>query len=99
MYLSHILTIFQKIQRSVESRHWQVTTPIRQIWACAHLFGTLIYSICIISSIFDGNTWSKKFQNTKLFLQTNTPSLNSRVVEAYISLRFENGYIPEEKHG
>ena len=41
---------------------------IHQIWACAHLFGTLIYSICKISSIFDGNTWSKNFQNTKLFL-------------------------------
>jgi len=26
-------------------------------------------------------------------------SLNSRVVEAYINIRFEKGYIPEEKHG
>ena len=25
--------------------------------------------------------------------------LNSWVVEAYISIRLENGYIPEEKHG
>jgi len=40
--------------------------PIHQVWACAHLFGTLIYSIFIISSVFDGNTWSKNFQNTKL---------------------------------
>jgi len=60
--------------------------PIHQVWACAHLFGTLIYSICIIFSIFDGNTWSKNFQNTKLLYifwkvwTTNTPSLNSRVV-------------------
>jgi len=44
--------------------------PIHQIWACAHLFGTLIYSICMISSIFDGNTWSKNFQNTKPFLHS-----------------------------
>ena len=34
---------------------------IHQIWACAHLFGILIYSI------FDGNTWSKNFQNTIFF--------------------------------
>jgi len=25
MYLSHILTIFQNFQKSVEPRHWQVT--------------------------------------------------------------------------
>jgi hypothetical protein len=30
---------------------------------------------------------------------TNTLSLNSWVVEAYISIRLENGYVPEEKHG
>jgi len=30
---------------------------------------------------------------------TNTPSLNSWVVEAYISVRFENGHIPEKKLG
>jgi len=41
--------------------------PVHQVWACAHLFGTLIYSICMISSIFDGNTWSKIFKIQKLF--------------------------------
>jgi len=40
---------------------------INQIWARAHLFGTLIYSIYKISFIFDGNAWSENFQNTKHF--------------------------------
>ena len=30
---------------------------------------------------------------------TNTLSLNSWVIEAYISIRLENRYIPEEKYG
>ena len=34
----------------------QATTLLCQVCACAHLFGTLIYFICMISSIFDGNT-------------------------------------------
>jgi len=28
MYLSHIFTIFQILQRSVEPRHWQATTQL-----------------------------------------------------------------------
>jgi len=100
-----IFTIFQKLSKICGTMPLAGYHPIHQVWACAHLFGTLIYSICINSSIFDGNTWSKNFQNTIFFYifwkvwTTNTPSLNSRVVEAYISIRFENGYIPEEKHG
>jgi len=49
--------------------------------ACAHLFVTLTYSINKISSIFDGNTWSKNSQKYKTFFYifwkvwtTNTPS-------------------------
>jgi len=69
MYLSHILTIFQKISKIRGATPLASYHPIHQIWACAHLFGTLIYTICIISSIFYGNTWSKFFsKNTKLFL-------------------------------
>jgi len=78
---------------------------IHQIWAYAHLFGTLIYSICKISSIFDGNTWRKNSKYKTFFYlfwkvwTINTLSLNSWVGEAYISIRLENGYIPEDKHG
>jgi len=40
---------------------------IHQIWACAHLFGTPVYSIYTISSIFDDNTWSKNFKMRTFF--------------------------------
>jgi len=103
-YIYHFPKSFSKIRG---------TTPlvghhsIHQIWACAHLFGTLIYSTCIVSSIFDGNTRSKnlfKIQNFFFYIfwkvwTTNTPFLNSWVVEAYISICLKNGYILEEKHG
>jgi len=79
---------------------------IHQIWACANLFGTLIYSTYKISSIFlMAILEAKNFKIQKLFYifwkvwTTNTPSLNSWVVEAYIRIRLENGYTPEEKHG
>jgi len=81
---------------------------IHQIWACANLFGTLIYSTYKISSILRWQYLKQKKKNSKyknfsyIFWKvwtTNTPSLNSWVVEAYISIRLENGYTPEEKHG
>jgi len=109
MYPPHILTIFQKKNKNSKIRgamHLAGHHSISQIWACALLFGTLIYSIYIISSIFDGNAWSKlffkKIQNFFYIfwkVWTNTPSLNSWVVEAYIRIRLENGYTPEKKHG
>ena len=104
MYLPIIFTIFQIFSKIRGAMPLAGHHSIHQIWACAHLFGTLIYSICKISSIFNGNTSSKNFQNTKLFLHllksvNNTLSLNSWVGEAYISIRLENGYIPKEKHG
>jgi len=98
MYLPIIFTIFQKNSKIRGAMPLAGHHSINQIWACAHLFGTLIYSICKISSIFYGNTWSKIFQNTKLLFYilwkvwtTNTLSLNSWVGEAYISIRLENG--------
>jgi ribosomal protein L34 len=47
----------------------------------------------------------QKFSKYKTFLtffekcEQQTLSLNSWVVETYINIRLENGYIPEEKHG
>jgi len=79
--------------------------PIHQIWVCAYLFGTLIYSICITSSIFDGNTWSKNVQNTKLPLHLLKSVNNKHTFFELMSIwsvhqiQFENGYIPEEKYG
>jgi len=103
MYLPIIFTIFQfffsKIGGATLLAGYH---SIDQIWACARLFGTLIHSTYKIPSIFYGNTWSENFQNTKTFFYifwkvwiTNTLSLNSWV-KAYISIRLENGYIPEE---
>ena len=42
--------------------------PIYQIWACAHLFGTLIYSICIISFYFWWQYLKQKILKYKTFL-------------------------------
>ena len=105
MYLPIIFTIFQKISEIRGAMSLAGHHSIHQIWASAHLLGILIYSIRKISSIFDDNTWSKNFQNTKLFYifwkvwTTNTLSLNSWVGQAYIIIRLENGYILKEKHG
>jgi len=79
--------------------------PIHPVWACAHLFGTLIHSICMISSVFYGNTWGENFQNTKPFLHSLKSVNNKHTFFELMSIwsvhqiRFENGYIPEEKHG
>ena len=105
MYLPHITYHFSNFSKIHGATPLAGHHSIHQIWSYAHLFGTLIYSICIVSSIFYGNTWSENFQNTKLFYifwkvwTKNTPSLNSWVVEAYIGIHLENGYTPEEKHG
>jgi len=51
-------------------------------------------------AIFEANF--SKYKTFYIFwkvLTTNTLSLNSWVGEAYISIRLENDYIPEEKHG
>ena len=97
---------FPNFSKSVEPCHLRVTTQFIK-FEPVPIYLELTYSIWKISSVFDGNTWSKKFsKNTKLFFYifwkvrtTNTLSLNSWVDETYISIRLENGYIPEEKHG
>ena len=93
-----IFTIFQKLLKIRGTMPLAGHHSIHQIWACAHLFGTLILSICIVSSIFDGNTRSKNIFKIQNFFYifwkvwtTNTPFLNSWVVEAYISIRLKNG--------
>jgi len=79
--------------------------PIHPVWVCAHLFGTLTHSICMISSVFYGNTWSENFQNTKPFLHSLKSVNNKHTFFELMSIwsihqiRFENGYISEEKHG
>jgi len=65
---SHIFTIFQNLSKIRGATPLVGHHSIHQIWARAHLFWTLIYSICKISSIFDGNAWSKNFQNTNFFI-------------------------------
>ena len=62
-------TIFQNFQKkSVEPRHWQVTTqfikfkPVPIYWELSFILHTKFLLF------FDGNTWSKNFQNTKTFL-------------------------------
>jgi len=68
MYPPHIFTIFQNFQKIRRVTPLAGYHSIHQIWACAHLFGTLIYSICIISFYFLRQYLKQIFfQNTKLF--------------------------------
>ena len=80
---------------------------INQIWACAHLFGTLTYPICkflhFLMAILEAKNSQK---NKKTFFtsfekceQQTHPPLNSWVDETCIIIHLENGYILEEKHG
>jgi len=103
---SHIIYHFQKFSKIRGATPLAGYHPIHQIWACAHLFGTLINSICIISFYFWWQYLKQIFFKIQNFFYifwkvwtTNTPFLNSWVVEAYISIRLKNGYTPEEKHG
>jgi len=109
MYPPHIVTIFQIFSKIRGTTPLAGYHPIHQIWACANLFGTLIYSAYKNFFYFwwqylKQKKLSKK-NNTKLFYifwkvwTTNTPSLNSRVVEAYIHIHLEDGNTPGEKHG
>jgi len=106
MYPPHIFTIFQNFQRSVEPRHWQVTTRFIKFEPVPIYLELSFILFAKFLPFFDGNTWSKKNFKIQNFFYIfwkvwtiNTLSLNSWVVEAYISIRLENGYIPEKKQG
>jgi len=97
---------FPNFWKFVEPCHWRVPTQFIKFEPVPTYLELSFYSMCKISSIFDGNTWSKFFfQNTNFFYifwkvwTTNTLSLNSWVDETCITIRLENGYIPEEKNG
>jgi len=107
MYTSHIFTIFQIFQRSVEPCPLRVTTQLIKYKPVPIYLELSFYSFRKISSIFDDNTWSKKFSKYKTFLKKHlVKSVNNKHAlfelmsrQMYISIRLENGYIPEEKHG
>jgi len=100
----HIFTIFQNFQRSVEPCPWQATTqfikfepvPIYLELSFILFAKFLLFLMAILKAKFS------KYKTFYIFWKvwtTNTLSLNSWVDEAYIGIRLENGYVPEEKHG
>ena len=68
--------IFKK--KSVEPRHWQVTIQFIKFEHVPIYLELSFILFCIISSIFDGNIWSKNFQNTKTFFLHLLKSVNNK---------------------
>jgi len=99
------LPFSKNFQRSVEPRYWRVTTQfIKFELVPIYLelsFILFAWFLLFLMAILEAKIF--KVQNLFYILwkvrTTNAPSLNSWVVGAYISVRSENGYIPEEKHG
>jgi len=65
---SHIFTIFQNSQESVERCPWQATTQFIKFEPVPIYMELSFYSICKISSVFDDNTWSKIIFQIQNFL-------------------------------
>ena len=83
-YIYHFPKLLKK--KSVEPRHWQVTTQFTK-FEPVPIYLELSFILHTKFLFFDGNTWSKNFQNTKTFFTsfekvwtTNTHSLNSWVI-------------------
>ena len=101
MYLPIYVPFFKIFKRSVEPCPWQATTQFIKFEPVPIYLELSFYSVCKISSMFDGNTWSKIiFKNTKLFIAfekvwtKNALSLNSWAYKTYIDIRLKNGYNP-----
>jgi hypothetical protein len=68
-----------------------------QIWACAQLFGTLIYYICKISSIFWWQYLKQNFQNTIFFLHLLKSVNNKHTLFELVSSRSVHQHPPRER--
>jgi len=95
---------FPNFSKSVEPCHWRVTTQFIKFKPVAIYMELPFILFAQLLLFFYDNTWSKIFKIQFFFYifwkvwTTNTLSLNSWVGEAYIIIRLENGYIPEEEH-